>query len=110
MQCAARFSTLTSSVIRGVGRSFVGICALSMVSAFAAKAFRNLSALEVKRLGSVRPGDGHIAKARGMTEIAKTTGIKREALYKALRPNAQPRLDTIARVCKALGVKLTIAV
>jgi probable addiction module antidote protein len=53
---------------------------------------------------------GHIAKARGMTEIAKTTGIKREALYKALRPNAQPRLDTIARVCKALGVKLTIAV
>ena len=49
-------------------------------------------------------------KARGMTEIAKTTGIKREALYKALRPNAQPRLDTIARVCKALGVKLTIAV
>ena len=51
----------------------------------------------------------YIAKARGMTEIAKTTGIKREALYKALRPNAQPRLDTIARVCKALGVKLTIA-
>ena len=50
---------------------------------------------------------GHIAKARGMTEIAKATGIKREALYKALRPNSQPRLDTIQRVCKALGVKLT---
>ena len=50
---------------------------------------------------------GHIARARGMTEIAKATGIKREALYKALRPNSHPRLDTVQRVCKALGVKLT---
>ncbi|MCK0512710.1 addiction module antidote protein [Aromatoleum buckelii] len=53
---------------------------------------------------------GHIAKARGMTEIAKATGIKREALYKALRPNAHPRLETVQRVCKALGVKLTATV
>ena len=50
---------------------------------------------------------GHIAKARGMTEIAKSSGIAREALYKALRPGAQPRFDTIQKVCKALGVKLT---
>jgi probable addiction module antidote protein len=50
---------------------------------------------------------GHIAKARGMTEIAKANGIKREALYKALCPNSHPRLDTIQRVCKALGFKLT---
>lgn len=49
---------------------------------------------------------GDIAKARGMTEIAKATGITREALYKALRPNAKPRFDTINRVCTALGVKL----
>jgi len=49
---------------------------------------------------------GDIARARGMTEIAKASGIGREALYKALRPNAQPRFDTIARVCGALGVKL----
>lgn len=40
-----------------------------------------------------------------MSEIAKTSGITREALYKALRPDAQPRLD-INRVCAALGVKL----
>lgn len=53
---------------------------------------------------------GHIAKARGMTEIAKASGIKREALYKALRPGSKPRLDTVQRVCKALGVKLTAAV
>jgi probable addiction module antidote protein len=49
---------------------------------------------------------GDIARARGMTEIAMATGLAREALYKALRPNAQPRFDTINRVCHALGVKL----
>ncbi len=49
---------------------------------------------------------GDIARARGMTEIAKASGITREALYKALRPNAQPRFDTVNRVCAALGVKL----
>ena len=51
---------------------------------------------------------GDIARARGMTQMAKDAGLGREALYKALRPNAQPRFDTIARVCKALGVKLVV--
>jgi probable addiction module antidote protein len=49
---------------------------------------------------------GDIAKARGMTQIAKDAGLTREALYKALRPNASPRFDTINRVCQSLGVKL----
>ena len=49
---------------------------------------------------------GDIARARGMSEIAKASGITREALYKALRADAQPRFDTISRVCAALGVKL----
>lgn len=49
---------------------------------------------------------GDAARARGMTEIAKASGIAREALYKALRPESQPRFDTINRVCHALGVKL----
>ena len=49
---------------------------------------------------------GDIARARGMSEIAKASGLTREALYKALRPDAQPRFDTIARVCGALGVRL----
>nr|VFJ69207.1 MAG: probable addiction module antidote protein [Candidatus Kentron sp. FW] len=57
--------------------------------------------------GELAAALGHIAKARGMTEIARASGIKREALYKALRPNTQPRLDTIQRVFRALGVKLT---
>ncbi len=49
---------------------------------------------------------GQIAKARGMTQIAKDAGIGRESLYKALRADAHPRLATVSRVCKALGVKL----
>jgi len=49
---------------------------------------------------------GTITRARGMSEIARASGITREALYKALRPDAQPRFETISRVCAALGVKL----
>ena len=51
---------------------------------------------------------GDIARARGMSEIARSAGLTREALYKALRPNAHPRFDTISKVCKALGVKLNV--
>jgi len=53
---------------------------------------------------------GIVARARGMTEIAKASGLGREALYKALRPGAQPRFDTVSRVCAALGVKLVAQV
>jgi probable addiction module antidote protein len=49
---------------------------------------------------------GVVARARGMTEVAKASGLTREALYKALRPGAAPRFDTINRVCRALGVRL----
>jgi probable addiction module antidote protein len=49
---------------------------------------------------------GDIARAHGMTEIAKAAGITREALYKALRPDSAPRFDTVSRVCAALGVRL----
>jgi len=49
---------------------------------------------------------GDIARARGMTEIARSAGITREALYKALRPGSEPRFDTVNRVCGALGVRL----
>jgi probable addiction module antidote protein len=49
---------------------------------------------------------GDIARARGMTQIAKDSGITREALYKALRPGSEPRFDTVNRVCAALGVRL----
>jgi len=51
---------------------------------------------------------GDIARAKGMGEIAIASGLTREALYKALRADAQPRFDTINRVCGALGVKLVV--
>lgn len=44
---------------------------------------------------------GDIARARGMSDIAKAAGLGRESLYKALRPNSQPRMETMTRV---LGV------
>lgn len=49
---------------------------------------------------------GVIARARGMTEVARASGLTREALYRALRTSSQPRFETIVRVCNALGVKL----
>lgn len=49
---------------------------------------------------------GDIARARGMSQVARDSGIAREALYKALRAGSQPRFETISRVCAALGVRL----
>ena len=49
---------------------------------------------------------GDIARARGMSQVARDSGIAREALYKALRPGSEPRFETISRVCAALGVRL----
>ena len=51
---------------------------------------------------------GTIARARGMTQMAEASGLGREALYKALRPGAHPRFETIARVCTALGLRLSV--
>ncbi len=47
-----------------------------------------------------------VAKARGMTKLAKDTGLGRESLYKALAPGAKPRYDTIIKLVRALGVEL----
>ena len=51
---------------------------------------------------------GNIAKARGMTAVAKDAGVTREALYKALSENGDPRLSTLLGVTRALGVRLTV--
>ena len=50
---------------------------------------------------------GDVARARGMTQVAKDTGFGRESLYKALAPGAKPRFDTVIRVARALGVRLS---
>ena len=49
-----------------------------------------------------------VAKARGIATIAENAGLGRESLYKALRPGAQPRFDTVRRLLDALGVKLGV--
>jgi probable addiction module antidote protein len=49
---------------------------------------------------------GVVARARGMSGIAKETGLSRQALYSALSENGNPSLDTIMKVTKALGVEL----
>jgi probable addiction module antidote protein len=53
---------------------------------------------------------GDIARAKGMTEIAKAAGVGRTNLYKALSPDGNPEFATVAKVLKALGLRLTIAV
>ena len=53
---------------------------------------------------------GDIARARGMAQLAKDTGISREGLYKALSPDGNPSLATVLKVVKALGLKLTTKV
>ena len=50
---------------------------------------------------------GDVARAKGMTQVAKDAGLGRESLYKALAPGAKPRFDTVLKVAKALGVQLT---
>jgi probable addiction module antidote protein len=62
--------------------------------------------LEENDAGLLAAALGDIARARGMTQVAKEAGITREALYKALRPGSEPRFETVSRVCAALGVKL----
>ena len=48
-----------------------------------------------------------VARARGMAQLAKDTGLGRESLYKALTSGAKPRYDTVLKLLHALGVKLS---
>lgn len=52
---------------------------------------------------------GNIAKAKGMSQVARDTGLSRESLYKALSGERSPGFDTILRVIDALGMKLHAA-
>jgi len=51
---------------------------------------------------------GDIARARNMTQLAKEAGMTRAGLYKALSPEGNPSFATVAKVAKALGLKVTI--
>lgn len=52
---------------------------------------------------------GDIAKARGMSEIARKTNLSRQNLYKALSQGSSPKFETIKKVVEALGCKIAIA-
>ena len=49
---------------------------------------------------------GDIARAKGMSKIARDTGLGRESLYKALSPTGNPELATVVKVVHALGLQL----
>jgi probable addiction module antidote protein len=51
---------------------------------------------------------GVVARARGMTQIAKDAGLSRESLYRALGENGNPEFSTVLKVAKALGLRLAV--
>lgn len=52
---------------------------------------------------------GDIARAKGMSQIARDAGLGRESLYKALSPDGNPELGTVLRVVRAVGLRLHAA-
>jgi len=49
-----------------------------------------------------------VARARGMTQLAKDAGVSRESLYKTLAPGAKPRYETVFKLMHALGVQFKV--
>lgn len=53
---------------------------------------------------------GHVAKHKGIAQLAEETGLNRESLYKALSGKTQPKWDTVQRIIKALHMNVRVAV
>jgi len=51
---------------------------------------------------------GVTARVQGMAQIAEAVGVDWESLSQALRADGRPRFDTVAKVCKALGLRLIV--
>ena len=64
------------------------------------------AALEENDPALIAAALGDITRAKGMTEIAKKTGLGRESLYKALSPGGNPEFSTVLKVVRALGLEL----
>jgi len=65
-------------------------------------------ALEEGEAKDVATALGHVARAKGMTHLARETGLTREALYRALAPEGNPTLATFTAVLDALGLRMRI--
>jgi probable addiction module antidote protein len=59
--------------------------------------------------GFIAASIGHVAKAKGMSQIARETGLSRENLYRALGDSGNPELSTMTKVMRALGMRIQIA-
>jgi probable addiction module antidote protein len=66
------------------------------------------TALETGDADFVRDALGIVARARGMSEIAKHAGLNRESLYKALGESGNPEFATVMRIVRALGLTLSV--
>jgi probable addiction module antidote protein len=66
------------------------------------------AALETGDADFVRDALGLVARARGMSGIAKNAGLNRESLYKALGENGNPEFATVLRIVRALGLTLSV--
>lgn len=71
------------------------------------QAFLISDALETGDARYIAHALGIVARARGMTHVAKEAGVTREALYRALSEKGDPKLSTLLGVARALGFKLT---
>lgn len=67
------------------------------------------SALENGDISVIAAALGDIARAKGMTQLAKETGITRDGLYKALSPTGNPSFDTVQKVINAFGLRFDVA-
>lgn len=67
------------------------------------------AALEDGDIAVIAAALGDIARAKGMTQLSKETGITRDGLYKALSPTGNPSFDTVQKVVKAFGLRLDVA-
>lgn len=65
-------------------------------------------AFETGDAGYISHALGLVARAKGMTAIAKEAGLSRESLYKALNADGHPKMETILKVMKALGVTMSV--
>ena len=73
-----------------------------MISTYLSVVFEDGDAEEI------RHALNNVARARGMTELQRKTGLSRSALYKALGEGGNPTLDTLLAILKALGLKISV--
>lgn len=65
-------------------------------------------AMETNDAAFIASAIGDVARAKGMTAIAKETGMSRESLYRALSADGNPQLSTVLKVLEAMGLKLSV--